>query len=237
MNRHRTKIPKQKKQNYRFLIPDKVLFQKMSKPEIRALSLLNEILQVSKVCTVNEGIISADYDEVVSIHLDIQSTIESDLSTPDSIYRTSRHLMVKVSNKTNPDRPWLNVCIIHEREELPIVDSVVSFVLMVESGFCEMPSTLIQGIENVRLSVVELQKKKELESRRLYERRQREEEQKRLELEQKRALDFDFECEKTRINSLTWKQLLDEHYRETRISNKLEQLVYEYRIEILGGLE
>ena len=108
---------------------------------------------------------------------------------------------------------------------------------MVESGFCEMPSTLIQGIENVRLSVVELQKKKELESRRLYERRQREEEQKRLELEQKRALDFDFECEKTRINSLTWKQLLDEHYRETRISNKLEQLVYEYRIEILGGLE
>ena len=65
MNRHRTKIPKQNKQNYRFLIPDKVLFQKISKPEIRALSLLNEILQVSKVCTVNKGIISADYDGLI----------------------------------------------------------------------------------------------------------------------------------------------------------------------------
>jgi len=100
-----------------------------------------------------------------------------------------------------------------------------------------MPETLTNAIEDLKLSEEELELKRAREREGRHERRLAEKLRLQKELEEQRTLTFDFECHKGRIDNFTWRQLLEEHQRELTPTSPLQNMVFEYRSKLIGGLE
>ncbi len=223
----------------RALFPDKELMKNLSAPEFKALTLLVNSLINAKKCTVNEGVISVNYNEKVSIHLHIMETISRNLRAVDFniVPFWTPHLKVTAKCRIDPNRPPLDVCIRPGDEQLPLLDSAFAFVMMAESDFIRMPATLTNAIEDLTLSEEELELKgiqgvilqERRRSRRLAEiiREQQ-------ELVEQRALLFDFECHQSRIDNLTMRQLLEEHRRDLTPTSLLQEMISEYRSKLIG---
>ena len=198
----------------RALFPDKELMKNLSAPEFKALTLLVNSLINAKKCTVNEGVISVNYNEKVSIHLHIMETISRNLRSVDFniVPFWTPHLKVTAKCRIDPNRPPLDVCIRPGDEQLPLLDSAFAFVMMAESDFIRMPETLTNAIEDLTLSEEELELKGIqgviLQERRR-SRRLRDIIREQQELVEQRALLFDFECHQSRIDNLTMRQLLE----------------------------
>ncbi len=223
----------------RALFPDKELMKNLSAPEFKALTLLvNSLINANK-CTVNEGVISVNYNEKVSIHLHIMETISRNLRAVDFniVPFWTPHLQVTAKCRIDPNRPPLDVCIRPGDEQLPLLDSAFAFVMMAESDFLRMPETLTNAIEDLTLSEEELELKgiqgvilqERRRSRRLAEiiREQQ-------EIVEQRALLFDFECHQSRIDNLTMRQLLEEHRRDLTHTSRLQEMISEYRSKLIG---
>lgn len=230
-------IDKKWMQMDRALFPDKELMKDLTNPEFKALTLLVSVLINSKRCTVKEGVISVNYDEKVSIHLYVMETISRKIRETDFNSRWNQHLKVTARSRIDPNRPPLDVCIVSGDEQLPILDSAFAFVMMVESDFIRMPETLTNAIEDLKLSEEELELKRAREREGRHERRLAEKLRLQKELEEQRTLTFDFECHKGRIDNFTWRQLLEEHQRELTPTSPLQNMVFEYRSKLIGGLE
>ena len=227
----------------RALFPDKELMKNLSAPEFKALTLLvNSLINANK-CTVNEGVISVNYNEKVSIHLHIMETISRNLRDVDFniVPFWTPHLKVTAKCRIDPNRPPLDVCIRPGDEQLPLLDSAFAFVMMAESDFIRMPETLTNAIEDLTLSEEALERKLALgridgvilqERRR--SRRLRDIIREQKELVEQRALLFDFECHQTRIDNLTWRQLLEEHHRDLTHTSLLQEMISEYRSKLIG---
>lgn len=226
----------------RALFPDKELMKNLSAPEFKALTLLVNSLINAKKCTVNEGVISVNYDEKVSIHLHIMDTISRNLRAVDFniVPFWSRHLNVTAKCRIDPNRPPLDVCIRPGDEQLPLLDSAFAFVMMAESDFIRMPETLTNAIEDLKLSEGELELKRTqgvqgvIGHYRRRSRRLREIIREQQELVEQRALLFDFECHQSRIDNLTWRQLLEEHHRDLTPTSLLQEMISEYRSKLIG---
>ena len=226
----------------RALFPDKELMKNLSAPEFKALTLLVNSLINAKKCTVNEGVISVNYDEKVSIHLHIMDTISRNLRAVDFniVPFWSRHLNVTAKCRIDPNRPPLDVCIRPGDEQLPLLDSAFAFVMMAESDFIRMPETLTNAIEDLKLSEGELELKRTqgvqgvIGHYRRRSRRLREIIREQQELVEQRALLFDFECHQTRIDNLTWRQLLEEHHLDLKPTSLLQEMISEYRSKLIG---
>jgi len=230
----------------RALFPDKELMKNLSAPEFKALTLLvNSLINANK-CTVNEGVISVNYNEKVSIHLHIMETISRNLRDVDFniVPFWTPHLKVTAKCRIDPNRPPLDVCIHPGDEQLPLLDSAFAFVMMAESDFIRMPETLTNAIEDLTLSEEALERKLALgridgvilqERRR--SRRLRDIIIEQQEIVEQRALLFDFECHQSRIDNLTMRQLLEEHHRDLTPTSLLQEMISEYRIKLIGGLE
>ena len=226
----------------RALFPDKELMKNLSAPEFKALTLLVNSLINAKKCTVNEGVISVNYDEKVSIHLHIMDTISRNLRAVDFniVPFWSRHLNVTAKCRIDPNRPPLDVCIRPGDEQLPLLDSAFAFVMMAESDFIRMPETLTNAIEDLKLSEGELELKRTQGGQgvighyRRRSRRLREIIREQQELVEQRALLFDFECHQSRIDNLTWRQLLEEHHRDLTPTSLLQEMISEYRSKLIG---
>lgn len=214
----------------RALFPDKELMKNLSAPEFKALTLLVNSLINAKKCTVNEGVISVNYNEKVSIHLHIMETISRNLRDVDFniVPFWTPHLKVTAKCRIDPNRPPLDVCIRPGDEQLPLLDSAFAFVMMAESDFIRMPETLTNAIEDLTLSEEELELKGIqgviLQERRR-SRRLREIIREQQELVEQRALLFDFECHQSRIDNLTWRQLLEEHHRDLTHTSLLQEMI------------
>ena len=223
----------------RALFPDKELMKNLSAPEFKALTLLVNSLINAKKCTVNEGVISVNYNEKVSIHLHIMETISRNLRDVDFniVPFWTPHLKVTAKCRIDPNRPPLDVCIRPGDEQLPLLDSAFAFVMMAESDFIRMPETLTNAIEDLTLSEEELELKGIqgviLQERRR-SRRLRDIIREQVELVEQRALLFDFECHQSRIDNLTWKQLLEEHHRDLTPTSLLLEMISEYRSKLIG---
>ena len=235
----------------RALFPDKELMKNLSAPEFKALTLLVNSLINAKKCTVNEGVISVNYDEKVSIHLHIMDTISRNLRAVDFniVPFWSRHLNVTAKCRIDPNRPPLDVCIRPGDEQLPLLDSAFAFVMMAESDFIRMPETLTNAIEDLKLSEGELELKRTqgvqgvIGHYRRRSRRLREIIREQQELVEQRALLFDFECHQSRIDNLTWRQLLEEHHRDLTPTSLLlthtsllQEMIFEYRSKLIGDV-
>ena len=226
----------------RALFPDKELMKNLSAPEFKALTLLVGSLINAKKCTVNEGVISVNYNEKVSIHLHIMETISRNLRAVDFniVPFWSRHLNVTAKCRIDPNRPPLDVCIRPGDEQLPLLDSAFAFVMMAESDFIRMPETLTNAIEDLKLSEGELELKRTqgvqgvIGHYRRRSRRLREIIREQQELVEQRALLFDFECHQSRIDNLTWRQLLEEHHRDLTPTSLLQEMISEYRSKLIG---
>ena len=223
----------------RALFPDKELMKNLSAPEFKALTLLVSSLINAKKCTVNEGVISVNYNEKVSIHLHIMETISRNLRDVDFniVPFWTPHLKVTAKCRIDPNRPPLDVCIRPGDEQLPLLDSAFAFVMMAESDFIRMPETLTNAIEDLTLSEEELELKGIqgviLQERRR-SRRLRDIIREQVELVEQRALLFDFECHQSRIDNLTWRQLLEEHHRDLTHTSLLQEMISEYRSKLIG---
>lgn len=223
----------------RALFPDKELMKNLSAPEFKALTLLVNSLINAKKCTVNEGVISVNYNEKVSIHLHIMETISRNLRAVDFniVPFWTPHLKVTAKCRIDPNRPPLDVCIRPGDEQLPLLDSAFAFVMMAESDFIRMPETLTNAIEDLTLSEEELELKGIqgviLQERRR-SRRLRDIIREQQEIVEQRALLFDFECHQSRIDNLTWKQLLEEHHRDLTPTSLLLEMISEYRSKLIG---
>ena len=223
----------------RALFPDKELMKNLSAPEFKALTLLVNSLINAKKCTVNEGVISVNYNEKVSIHLHIMETISRNLRSVDFniVPFWTPHLKVTAKCRIDPNRPPLDVCIRPGDEQLPLLDSAFAFVMMAESDFIRMPETLTNAIEDLTLSEEELELKGIqgviLQERRR-SRRLRDIIREQQELVEQRALLFDFECHQTRIDNLTWRQLLEEHHLDLTPTSLLQEMISEYRSKLIG---
>ena len=223
----------------RALFPDKELMKNLSAPEFKALTLLVNSLINAKKCTVNEGVISVNYNEKVSIHLHIMETISRNLRDVDFniVPFWTPHLKVTAKCRIDPNRPPLDVCIRPGDEQLPLLDSAFAFVMMAESDFIRMPETLTNAIEDLTLSEEELELKGIqgviLQERRR-SRRLRDIIREQQEIVEQRALLFDFECHQSRIDNLTWKQLLEEHHRDLTPTSLLLEMISEYRSKLIG---
>lgn len=223
----------------RALFPDKELMKNLSAPEFKALTLLVNSLINAKKCTVNEGVISVNYNEKVSIHLHIMETISRNLRSVDFniVPFWSHHLKVTAKCRIDPNRPPLDVCIRPGDNQLPLLDSAFAFVMMAESDFIRMPETLTNAIEDLTLSEEELELKgiqgvilqERRRSRRLAEITREQQ-----ELVEQRALLFDFECHQSRIDNLTWRQLLVEHHLDLTPTSLLQEMISEYRSKLIG---
>lgn len=223
----------------RALFPDKELMKNLRAPEFKALTLLVNSLINAKKCTVNEGVISVNYNEKVSIHLHIMETISRNLRAIDFniVPFWTPHLKVTAKCRIDPNRPPLDVCIRPGDEQLPLLDSAFAFVMMAESDFIRMPETLTNAIEDLTLSEEELELKgiqgvilqERRRSRRLHDiiREQQ-------ELVEQRTLLFDFECHQSRIDNLTWRQLLEEHHLDLTPTSLLQEMISEYRSKLIG---
>ena len=226
----------------RALFPDKELMKNLSAPEFKALTLLVNSLINAKKCTVNEGVISVNYNEKVSIHLHIMDTISRNLRAVDFniVPFWSRHLNVTAKCRIDPNRPPLDVCIRPGDEQLPLLDSAFAFVMMAESDFIRMPETLTNAIEDLKLSEGELELKRTqgvqgvIGHYRRRSRRLREIIREQQELVEQRALLFDFECHQSRIDNLTWRQLLEEHHLDLKPTSLLQEMISEYRSKLIG---
>jgi len=223
----------------RALFPDKELMKNLSAPEFKALTLLvNSLINANK-CTVNEGVISVNYNEKVSIHLHIMETISRNLRDVDFniVPFWTPHLKVTAKCRIDPNRPPLDVCIRPGDEQLPLLDSAFAFVMMAESDFIRMPETLRNAIEDLTLSEEELELKGIqgviLQERRR-SRRLRDIIREQVELVEQRALLFDFECHQSRIDNLTWRQLLEEHHLDLTPTSLLQEMISEYRSKLIG---
>ena len=223
----------------RALFPDKELMKNLSAPEFKALTLLvNSLINANK-CTVNEGVISVNYNEKVSIHLHIMETISRNLRSVDFniVPFWTPHLKVTAKCRIDPNRPPLDVCIRPGDEQLPLLDSAFAFVMMAESDFIRMPETLTNAIEDLTLSEEELELKGIqgviLQERRR-SRRLRDIIREQQELVEQRALLFDFECHQSRIDNLTMRQLLEEHRRDLTPTSLLQEMISEYRSKLIG---
>ena len=223
----------------RALFPDKELMKNLSAPEFKALTLLVSSLINAKKCTVNEGVISVNYNEKVSIHLHIMETISRNLRDVDFniVPFWTPHLKVTAKCRIDPNRPPLDVCIRPGDEQLPLLDSAFAFVMMAESDFIRMPETLRNAIEDLTLSEEELELKGIqgviLQERRR-SRRLRDIIREQVELVEQRALLFDFECHQSRIDNLTWRQLLEEHHLDLTPTSLLQEMISEYRSKLIG---
>jgi len=223
----------------RALFPDKELMKNLSAPEFKALTLLVNSLINAKKCTVNEGVISVNYNEKVSIHLHIMETISRNLRDVDFniVPFWTPHLKVTAKCRIDPNRPPLDVCIRPGDEQLPLLDSAFAFVMMAESDFIRMPETLRNAIEDLTLSEEELELKGIqgviLQERRR-SRRLRDIIREQVELVEQRALLFDFECHQSRIDNLTWRQLLEEHHLDLTPTSLLQEMISEYRSKLIG---
>ena len=223
----------------RALFPDKELMKNLSAPEFKALTLLVNSLINTKKCTVNEGVISVNYNEKVSIHLHIMETISRNLRDVDFniVPFWTPHLKVTAKCRIDPNRPPLDVCIRPGDEQLPLLDSAFAFVMMAESDFIRMPETLRNAIEDLTLSEEELELKGIqgviLQERRR-SRRLRDIIREQVELVEQRALLFDFECHQSRIDNLTWRQLLEEHHLDLTPTSLLQEMISEYRSKLIG---
>jgi hypothetical protein len=223
----------------RALFPDKELMKNLSAPEFKALTLLVNSLINAKKCTVNEGVISVNYNDKVSIHLHITETISRNLRAVDFniVPFWTQHLKVTAKCRIDPNRPPLDVCIRPGDEQLPLLDSAFAFVMMAESDFIRMPETLTNAIEDLTLSEEELELKGIqgviLQERRR-SRRLRDIIREQQEIVEQRALLFDFECHQSRIDNLTWKQLLEEHHRDLTPTSLLLEMISEYRSKLIG---
>ena len=222
----------------RALFPDKELMKNLSAPEFKALTLLVNSLINAKKCTVNEGVISVNYNEKVSIHLHIMETISRNLRAVDF---NTPHLQVTAKCRIDPNRPPLDVCIRPGDEQLPLLDSAFAFVMMAESDFIRMPETLTSAINDLTLSEEALERKLALgridgvilqERRR--SRRLAEIIREQQEIVEQRALLFDFECHQSRIDNLTMRQLLEEHRRDLTHTSRLQEMISEYRSKLIG---
>ena len=227
----------------RALFPDKELMKNLSAPEFKALTLLVNSLINAKKCTVNEGVISVNYNEKVSIHLHIMETISRNLRDVDFniVPFWTPHLKVTAKCRIDPNRPPLDVCIRPGDEQLPLLDSAFAFVMMAESDFIRMPETLTNAIEDLTLSEEALERKLALgridgvilqERRR--SRRLAEIIREQQEIVEQRALLFDFECHQSRIDNLTMRQLLEEHRRDLTPTSLLQEMISEYRSKLIG---
>ena len=223
----------------RALFPDKELMKNLSAPEFKALTLLVNSLINAKKCTVNEGVISVNYNEKVSIHLHIMETISRNLRDVDFniVPFWTPHLKVTAKCRIDPNRPPLDVCIRPGDEQLPLLDSAFAFVMMAESDFIRMPETLTNAIEDLTLSEEELELKGIqgviLQERRR-SRRLRDIIREQQEIVEQRALLFDFECHQSRIDNLTRRQLLEEHHRDLTPTSLLQEMISEYRSKLIG---
>ena len=223
----------------RALFPDKELMKNLSAPEFKALTLLVNSLINAKKCTVNEGVISVNYNEKVSIHLHITETISRNLRAVDFniVPFWTQHLKVTAKCRIDPNRPPLDVCIHPGDEQLPLLDSAFAFVMMAESDFIRMPETLTNAIEDLTLSEEELELKGIqgviLQERRR-SRRLRDIIREQQEIVEQRALLFDFECHQSRIDNLTWRQLLEEHHLDLTPTSLLQEMISEYRSKLIG---
>jgi len=223
----------------RALFPDKELMKNLSAPEFKALTLLVNSLINAKKCTVNEGVISVNYNEKVSIHLHIMETISRNLRAVDFniVPFWTPHLKVTAKCRIDPNRPPLDVCIRPGDEQLPLLDSAFAFVMMAESDFIRMPETLTNAIEDLTLSEEELELKRTqgvIGQERMRSRRLAEIIREQQELVEQRALLFDFECHQARIDNLTWRQLLEEHHRNLSTTSLLQEMISEYRSKLIG---
>ena len=223
----------------RALFPDKELMKNLSAPEFKALTLLVNSLINAKKCTVNEGVISVNYNEKVSIHLHIMETISRNLRSVDFniVPFWTPHLKVTAKCRIDPNRPPLDVCIRPGDEQLPLLDSAFAFVMMAESDFIRMPETLTNAIEDLKLSEGELELKRTqgvIGQERRRSRRLAEIIREQQELVEQRALLFDFECHQTRIDNLTWRQLLEEHHLDLNPTSLLQEMISEYRSKLIG---
>ena len=223
----------------RALFPDKELMKNLSAPEFKALTLLVNSLINAKKCTVNEGVISVNYNEKVSIHLHIMETISRNLRSVDFniVPFWTPHLKVTAKCRIDPNRPPLDVCIRPGDEQLPLLDSAFAFVMMAESDFIRMPETLTNAIEDLKLSEGELELKRTqgvIGQERRRARRLAEIIREQQELVEQRALLFDFECHQTRIDNLTWRQLLEEHHLDLNPTSLLQEMISEYRSKLIG---
>jgi len=109
--------------------------------------------------------------------------------------------------------------------------------MMAESDFIRMPETLTNAIEDLKLSEGELELKRTqgvIGQERRRARRLHEIIREQQELVEQRALLFDFECHQTRIDNLTWRQLLEEHHLDLNPTSLLQEMISEYRSKLIG---
>ena len=127
------------------LFPSRELIYTLEESQFKALTFLIPILMNSKKAHVSYGVISWDYNDNVSIELDVLDTLRRNRAIKSEARENFNHLSVRVGNKNQPNRAKISTCITTEKENqsIQILDACVSFALMAEDGFSnQLPETL-----------------------------------------------------------------------------------------------
>ena len=219
------------------LFPSRELIYTLEESQFKALTFLIPILMNSKKAHVSYGVISWDYNDNVSIELDVLDTLRRNRAIKSEARENFNHLSVRVGNKNQPNRAKISTCITTEKENqsIPILDACVSFALMAEDGFSnQLPETLQKSIYEIQLSEEAYKRKKELDSLLFIRRRQMEQLRQQIELEEERLFEISSQIEEQRIRDLSWEELLHEHENTPESQNKLERFSRKLRCELIG---
>ena len=224
----------------RALIPNRELMFELEDSQFKALTLLVSVLVNSENSEVKNGVISWDYNERVRINLDVMDTLRKNnavkSNTTEFQNHLTDHLTVYVSRIDDPNRKPLKACIqtVKNNQDLPILDACVSFVLMAVSGFERAPEPLLTAISHMRLSeeLYELKLQQEEFNRR--QRRRFEGLMLQFQLEEERAFEFSSQLEESRLNDLSWEDLLREQELASNPETKMERHSWEIRSKLIG---
>ena len=224
----------------RALIPNRELMFELEDSQFKALTLLVSVLVNSENSEVKNGVISWDYNGRVRINLDVMDTLRKNnavkSNTTEFQNHLTDHLTVYVSRIDDPNRKPLKACIqtVKNNQDLPILDACVSFVLMAVSGFERAPEPLLTAISHMRLSeeLYELKLQQEEFNRR--QRRRFEGLMLQFQLEEERAFEFSSQLEESRLNDLSWEDLLREQELASNPETKMERHSWEIRSKLIG---
>ena len=212
------------------LLPDD-LMAIMPPEEWKGLTMLVASLARSGACSTSEpGRIVADYDDQVEVVLYLESMLRKridwlgmlGITKPErnSSHKPDAHLMVMARRKTTTGGcdDWSREACVFARHEdaLPVTDLAATFVMWADSGFPDIPVTLLMEISFLKGSDtyeefltekrrLEREAEEEAEGRRRC--RNREAERRHAAIELKRRLaDADAE-----VSVMSWRELMAVH--------------------------
>lgn len=198
----------------RMIMPEEMLWR-LPNNEWKALSLLVAVLESSSTCEViGGGVISAEFDGEVEIQLDVVKTVMPGIhASPSS---RDPHIYCYAVSSSSGEKVRERACVAIgdvPAGVVPKMDACVTFVLMADSGFQFMPTTLRRAIKFARDP-----KAKETEQR---------ETQRRLNLAREMRIRRDVEIaaremlakaredEEIRVGLMSWREIIAEHSKSS----------------------